>query len=366
MIEPQAASGHSVAPLRQYQSLQAGRGIAALLVVLFHASGSIFPAPKYWNVELFGRFFNFGYAGVEFFFVLSGFIIIHAHAADIGRPERLRRYIGRRFVRIYPVYWIALAGVVASIAILKLGPLPAGPILLWSTLLAGPTNDPSVLPVAWTLYHELVFYAVFALWIVSPRLGLAVAVVWGIGILGGLVEDVDTTVGVADGGNNTLYWLSPLNFLFLFGIAARQAALWDGWRWPGLWAAAGAALFIATGMENIYFPFLPDMTRTLVYGAAAALAIAGAAASERQRGWAVPAWLLLLGAASYSIYLVHFPLLSLIAKLFGLGGLRAAVPAPLAFVIVVALATAGGIVFHLLIERPIMRRFGSTSPAASR
>ena len=354
---------------RQYQSLQAGRGIAALLVVLFHASGGIFPAAKYWNVQLFGGVFNFGYAGVEFFFVLSGFIIAHAHAADVGRPDRLRRYAWRRFIRIYPAYWIVLAGLLFAAIVLKIGDsnaAPAPPILLWSTLLVGPTNQPSALAVAWTLFHEIAFYAAFALWIVAPRLGLAVAVAWGIGIVGGLIGDMETTVGVTDGELHTFYWLSPLNFLFLFGIAARQAALWDGWRWPGLWAAAGAALFVGTGMENLYFPFIPDMTRTLVYGAASALAIAGAAASERQRGWAVPGWLLLLGAASYSIYLVHFPLLSLIAKLFGLGGLRHAIPAPLAFFIVVGLAVAGGIGFHLLIERPILRRLGSTSPAASR
>ncbi len=50
--------------------------------------------------------FGFGHAGVDFFFVLSGFIIMHAHTADIGKPERLYRYLWRRATRIYPIYWI--------------------------------------------------------------------------------------------------------------------------------------------------------------------------------------------------------------------------------------------------------------------
>ena len=58
----------------------------------------------------FGGLFLFAHAGVDFFFVLSGFIIYRVHRGDIGSPHRLSRYAWRRFVRIYPTYWIILAG----------------------------------------------------------------------------------------------------------------------------------------------------------------------------------------------------------------------------------------------------------------
>ena len=52
--------------------------------------------------------FQFGHAGVDLFFVISGFIILFVHYDDIGRPERVGRYLGRRLSRIMPAYWVAL------------------------------------------------------------------------------------------------------------------------------------------------------------------------------------------------------------------------------------------------------------------
>jgi len=64
------------------------RGVAALTVVLYHATRGL-SLPQYLGYIPFGNSLGFGHAGVDFFFVLSGFIIMHAHTADIGRPERL-------------------------------------------------------------------------------------------------------------------------------------------------------------------------------------------------------------------------------------------------------------------------------------
>ena len=65
-----------------------GRGLAALAVTLFHTSGMYADprfdlAPPFWNVT------HRGDLGVDFFFVLSGFIILHAHRVDLGRPGQL-------------------------------------------------------------------------------------------------------------------------------------------------------------------------------------------------------------------------------------------------------------------------------------
>src|SRR5260221_9879970 len=89
-------------------SLQACRAVAAILAVLFHASVGIFALDKYFGHKPFGPVFDFGFAGVDFFFVLSGFIMMHIHAADIGQPRALRAYLWKRFTRIYPAYWAVL------------------------------------------------------------------------------------------------------------------------------------------------------------------------------------------------------------------------------------------------------------------
>jgi peptidoglycan/LPS O-acetylase OafA/YrhL len=71
------------------KSLQACRAAAAILVVLYHTSHGIFRLPRYFEHKPFGPVFDFGFAGVDFFFVLSGFIMMHVHAADIGRPSAI-------------------------------------------------------------------------------------------------------------------------------------------------------------------------------------------------------------------------------------------------------------------------------------
>src|SRR5690349_9010218 len=88
---------------RKLNSLQICRGLAALLVLLFHAT---FMSQTYLDYRPLDGVFRFGYSGVDFFFVLSGFIIFWAHHGELGHPTALRPYVRRRFVRIYPLYWI--------------------------------------------------------------------------------------------------------------------------------------------------------------------------------------------------------------------------------------------------------------------
>ena len=80
--------------------------------MLFHTSGSIFDLPKYFGHKPFGPIFDFGFAGVDFFSALSGFLMVHVHAEDFGRPGAVGPYLWKRFSRIYPTYWVALAAVV--------------------------------------------------------------------------------------------------------------------------------------------------------------------------------------------------------------------------------------------------------------
>jgi len=81
--------------------------VASLLVVLFHMAG-VMGLHKYFGVK-FGEIFGFGDAGVEFFFVLSGFITTWVHTPDLGRPAKLVPYLRKRVVRIYPAYSIIFA-----------------------------------------------------------------------------------------------------------------------------------------------------------------------------------------------------------------------------------------------------------------
>jgi peptidoglycan/LPS O-acetylase OafA/YrhL len=83
--------------------LHYGRGVAALLVCLFHSYGLI---EKYFGGMAWGNLFQAGHSGVEFFFILSGFIILHAHRQDAGRPEKIQPFLLKRAIRILPLFWL--------------------------------------------------------------------------------------------------------------------------------------------------------------------------------------------------------------------------------------------------------------------
>src|SRR5205823_13541637 len=113
--------------------LQIFRGFAAVLVVIHHVTGS---TDFYLHSSFLGGLFTVGWLGVDFFFVLSGFIITYIHYGDIGNRSTLKAYATKRFLRIYPIYWIV--ALLAIIPFIKSDWL----FLLKSTLLLPQLKEP--------------------------------------------------------------------------------------------------------------------------------------------------------------------------------------------------------------------------------
>jgi peptidoglycan/LPS O-acetylase OafA/YrhL len=126
--------------------LQAGRGIAAIAVVIAHANLYEPSSPLLWH----------GTLGVHFFFLLSGFIIYHANAS---RPFGLASYASSRARRIFLPYWPI--GVFAAISYIWLGRDFSWASTLF--LLPGQT----ALGPAWSLQHEIVFYVLAGFFFLS-------------------------------------------------------------------------------------------------------------------------------------------------------------------------------------------------------
>lgn len=299
----------------QIQSLQVFRGLAALAVVAHHAALSTeafvanMPA---WLVSLFGL----GYLGVDFFFVLSGFIIMYAHFADEGTGPAVRRYAFKRLVRIFPAYLPISLALIALYAALPgfSGAADRGYSLLISLLLL-PADGPPALSVAWTLVHELIFYAVFLLFFISRRWLVLGLVAWAALIL--VSQQVWSPTGWLR------YPLSVLNIEFMFGVLAAwtvkswasRRRLADGWSVVALVGALVVCLGLALILGG------PSAYPRLVLALGLGLIIVGFAVREQSVRLHWPGWLLLVGNASYSIYLVHNPLLSVTQRLAGRLGL---------------------------------------------
>lgn len=339
---------------RRLDGLQAGRAVAATMVVVYHANNFVLPLRLY-DGEIAWRGFGMGYAGVEFFFVLSGFIMVHVHARDFDRPERIPAFLSRRFFRIYPIYWVVLALLIAAyLAIGELAPAAArDPDKALADFLLLPGPDRPLLPVAWTLQHEVMFYLVFCLLLASRRAGFAVLAAWAVGCL---------VYGLAGGdAYPAAFLLSPYNILFLVGalVAAARAPLAR----PAVQAtlAVGLCVFVVVGMSEQYLTPWSLTARTLVYGLAAALVVGALA----RRPFPVPRWIVGLGDASYAVYLVHLPAMNAAALLLAATALPRALDPLTMLVLLVGIALLAGVVVRRLVEAPLLARLERRTVALS-
>jgi exopolysaccharide production protein ExoZ len=348
---------------RALQSVQACRGAAALLVLLFHAT---FPGRTYFNYDLLGGFFLFGYGGVDFFFVLSGFIIFWAHRQDIGRPEQTERYVLRRLVRIYPVYWI----VVLALVPVNFG-APHGLsdfIILLKTFLLFPQAPNPVVPVAWTLELELLFYAMFGLAIVLPRQYIRPILLSWLSVIVLLYCRTVITAGAYRLPHHIGTILSPYNLEFAMGCAT--AYLVERFPLSGGRSAvvAGALVFLLCGVsESVMHTHIPRVYSVLIFGPASMLVVWSLVSWERRRSFHVPSSILLVGDASYSIYLTHLAALLMSARWLQALQIPARIGGALSAALIAAFSLGVGILCYLVFERPMLallrRRTARAAPA---
>ncbi|MBD8066792.1 acyltransferase [Devosia sp. PTR5] len=343
-------------PLRRtLQTVQVMRGVAALAVVAYHTH-LILAQPEYGGREIFADWAAKGWVGVNFFFVLSGFIILSAHRADIGVPRAVPRYVWRRFVRLFPLYWIGLTAYVVA-AWIGLGAPDFG--WSWTNLAAAylliETGPGQTLPlkVAWTLLYELRFYIAFIALLLSPRIGLALMGAWLVGIA------VSATLLPGLGGSALSLW----NIYFFFGMGAclLLPRIPDILAWPVLLAAV---LVLILALAPIHFSIgegEKSAPLLLALALGFTLLLVGAVALERSTHFSMPWPLMLIGDASYSIYLVHSATLSVLA-LLAHRVTHDALPGPLLFALAFGLSSLAGIVVHVLIERPLLQALRHRSP----
>jgi exopolysaccharide production protein ExoZ len=331
----------------KFGGIEAARGIAAVLVAAYHGSRLV-AQPRYAGVIPAGGMFGDFDKGVDFFFVLSGFLITWVHWNDIGRRSRLRHYLRRRFIRIYPIYWVALLFPLAGSALhVRESAEPLTWDLVVSSIFLLPGKQHPVLGVAWTLVYEVLFYCAFACAILTGRRPAA----WAAAVWAALIMGV-SLLGISAPFPSS-FLVSPFILEFLMGVAVaillRRIAVSS----PRTVAIAGAAFFVVFMLTRIdRYVSLGDLGPRLFFGPCAAAFVAGSVEWERSGRASVPRWLALLGGASYSIYLIHTTVEPIVMRA-AWSHIRTVSP----LIITVGLACAGtsaGIVFHLIVEKPVL------------
>lgn len=348
-------------------NIQFLRFLAALMVVLFHASQHV-QASGHSPGALFDFGRSAGFAGVDVFFVISGFIMAwttHKKSGSGYASSFARRRVARIYSGYWPFYLIAL-GYFTYLG----GNYLANAQLLRSALLWPTELRYLLLPVSWTLIYEMVFYLLFTVIIASNlRRDLVIKALMVIVLAWSLYSQFVRRAydpGALDSMNVfELYLAFPYLLEFLLGsiLADWLRDRPEGLAWIPL--LTGVFLFVSGGWINDTFfqgkliqgYFI--MWRVLIFGSAPALILAGLYRLEHRGLIILPRFSLLAGGASYALYLCHTLILDATQKL-GLNRWLGQLPewaAKSVFLGLVALIVLYSIAHYRWIERPLHRLF---------
>ena len=368
-------------------SIQALRGVAAMLVLFFHVAEfqRQFLTAGSAEYELTRGFWDRGGNGVDLFFVISGFIMVYVTRNVASGFTTARQFLWSRITRIYPLWWVC-AGIMAGYFWISYG-IPAapdrvsGPNEAWGYALKSfilfPQASPPILGVGWTLIHEMFFYLIFAASLLTARRWL----VWVLLIWAALTLIAPLIWGGID-SHGAIYKIvaNPMSLEFIAGaltamlfLKCRAKMIRASLCW-GLIIAAIAYVFIImqTGFEVKAAG--PYMSRTLIYIIPASLLVFALPHLEVTGRLSVSKIWRVLGDWSYSLYLTHFIVLVTMRRVLRitepylpdpLGDLiitdRAGVLNNLIFAVTaICLCLVTAWVFYAFIERPSLayvRRF---------
>jgi exopolysaccharide production protein ExoZ len=316
--------------MKRLYGIQYLRAAAALGVVVFHAA------------ERSGTHFAIGAAGVDVFFVISGFIMWVVASERAPSPAVFLR---DRIERIAPLYWIA-TGVMVVGALAGLFPnlrLTAWYVL--SSLFFIASRSPStgdiwpVLVQGWTLNYEMFFYVLFAatLFLPARRRFSAMAALFLALVAAGWMFQPETPV--------LKTWTDPLLLEFLIGMAIGKAWLKGAIPAPGTGVALMAVSIAGFAFVGVtYAGFTP-----FVLGPLAAALVLGVLTFEKHATMPRLPLASYLGDSSYSIYLWHTMAISVVAK----AGSAFSAPGPVVCGVAIVSGIAIGAVAHEALEKPI-------------
>lgn len=353
--------------LSRLPSLTGMRFLAAFLVFACHAC-----LLGYFTEATAAHFTNFafsaGWIGVEFFFLLSGFVL--TWSARDGEPKR--RFWRRRLFKIYPNYLVVW---VAALVLAVLVGQFDGFSNLWPSLFVVHTWSPDINvivsnnPVTWSLACEAFFYLAFpflyrlikripanGLWV---AVGVVTAAIVALPAISTLLPAAEAMPGMdfSVTQNWFLEWFPPARCLdFILGILMARVVQTN--RWIGLGIAPALGI-VAVGVfvQQLVFPTGYALEATVALPLALLITAVAVADASGRRSPFRARWLVWLGGVSYAFFLVHF-----LALNYGhvLLGAEQTWPLPAALGVLAGVLAAGITVAWLLtrlVEEPMMRRW---------
>jgi peptidoglycan/LPS O-acetylase OafA/YrhL len=351
--------------LKKLYSVQYLRAIAALMVVHCHAVdlqmlfGTSFQQ-KFFYLE------NFGAIGVDIFFVISGFIISFISRSENGTTAA-KDFMLRRWIRVAPAYYVASAILFCVFLLSAHYQIKAPDIIKTFTILPifdyGKYFWSPILVIGWTLSFEFLFYILSAILIafaVRRRDIFLILIITVLFLLGLFIH------------NDIKQWnfvTSPMVLEFAFGVMIAMvykskmhipAALSLALLFTGIVSFLCLIIFGYGEVSEVLFVWANKGVelRILLWGLPCLALSAGIILLEKNK----PEWigknklLLLLGDASYSIYLVHTICYALLGSTYKRVPFLGSLPGDFLILMSACLATGSGVLFHLFVEKPLIKK----------
>jgi peptidoglycan/LPS O-acetylase OafA/YrhL len=288
-----------------FDTLNGMRGIAALAVAMMHI--------QWFLKDLHPVIVS---VAVDFFFVLSGFVIAYSYEFKLNHGHRRRDFLLARYIRLFPLFFLGLVlGAISK----SLYEFPENPVTYWGNVgfnlfmlpypLAYPSQFDDLFPLnfpAWSLFYELIAYALFAL--LARRLTdrwLAFIILFGLAAL----LYTGFTEGTLDRGTwrpSVVGGLARVTFSFFMGVALHR--LWQ--RRPMRIALHPGLLFVLLVLpllwrphEEAVYAWLYELAVISVWMPLMVWLGTGSVAKGAWRHVCAA-----LGAISYPLYIIHAPI----------------------------------------------------------
>ncbi|WP_022674746.1 acyltransferase [Novosphingobium sp. B-7] len=329
------------------------RAVAALMVVIFHLEPQLHRMgyANFWPKGLS--------SGVDMFFVISGLIM---WVTTSGRAVGVIDFWQRRVTRIAPLYW---AFTLLMVILMLIAPniLQSSRYDSWHVLasfLFLPAQHPvmrSMEPVVmpgWTLNYEMFFYLIFGLWLLAPERWRAAGNAATIGLLVGIGVVLDLSARNSVGG----FYTSSIMIEFVLGTVLGVLVTRGGvlsrisiaLAWVVLTGGIAFAVLLPTTSSDLPRAITRGIPAFLTVGAILVLELRGRIINHKG--------LRFLGDASYSLYLSHFVILSMVSQVWRRLPIA---PSPLSYIafgiVAVGISLIGGALCYRFVEQPLTALF---------
>ncbi|QBJ69420.1 hypothetical protein C3496_25140 [Bacillus anthracis] len=325
--------------------IQASRAIVPLLVLIFHVS---FVVDEHFDYNFLNLTNLERVGGADYFFILTGFMMFYIHSRDIGNKEKFRPFLLKRFIGIYPYYWVITTIVCVFFFLIPIGYGYSTDIkVIMGSYFLSPMEEEPIIYTAWSLRHNILFYLIFSCLIFANKRILR----YLIGIWAALIVIIYAK-GIEMNNYFSSFIFNKVNLNFILGCICAYISMKLRLKHGKLFVTLAILGYIFTWLTGMYGWINVDSY--LMYAICGTLLILGLVSFDMKREIRIPKIFNYLGNASYSIYITHAPFLGLIAIIIKDLGIHDLLGNLLSTLLCILVAVVLGCLAHSIIEKPLL------------